>query len=101
MHGTVWLADLGEVSRGRAALTSFVDRYGYHGPGEGELAARPWREDPAPLEAMVQRVRTLPDDEAPAAVEQRPPRAAALAEREVLGGLSPVRRPGGRTLLRV
>jgi pyruvate,water dikinase len=101
MHETVWLADLWEVSRGRAALTAFVDRYGYHGPDEGELAARPWREDPTPLEAMVGRFRTLPDDEAPAAVEQRRRHEAARAERELLAALSPVRRPAGRTLLRI
>jgi pyruvate,water dikinase len=50
---------------------------------------------------MVERFRTLPDDEAPAAVEQRRRHEAARAERELLAALSPVRRPGGRTLLRI
>jgi pyruvate,water dikinase len=100
-HETVWLAGLWDVSRGRAALSDFVERYGYHGPDEGELAARPWRRDPAPLEAMVDRFRTLPDDEAPAAVERRRAREAGEAEQELLAALSPVRRPAARTLLRI
>ena len=101
MHETAWLAELWEVSRGRATLAAFVERYGYHGPDEGELAARPWREDAAPLEAMVERFRALPDEEAPAAVERRRRQEAAQAERELLAALSPVRRPGGRTLVRI
>jgi pyruvate,water dikinase len=100
MHETAWLAELWAVSRGQATLAAFVERYGYHGPDEGELAARPWREDPTPLEAMVERFRALPDEDAPAAVEQRRRHEAAQAERELLAALSPVRRPGGRTLLR-
>ncbi|HEV7862091.1 MAG TPA: PEP-utilizing enzyme [Acidimicrobiia bacterium] len=101
MHETAWLAELWAVSRGRAPLAGFVDRYGYHGPDEGELAARPWREDPAPLQAMVERFRSLPDDEAPAAVERRRAREAVRAEQELMASLSPLRRPGARTLLRI
>jgi pyruvate,water dikinase len=101
MHETAWLAELWEVSRGRAPLAGFVDRYGYHGPDEGELSATPWREDRAPLEAMVERFRALPDDEAPTAVERRRAQEAARAEQMLLGALSAVRRPAGRTLLRI
>jgi pyruvate,water dikinase len=101
VHETAWLAELWEVSRDRAGLSAFVERYGYHGPDEGELAARPWREDPAPLLAMAERFRSLPDEEAPAAVERRRAEEAARAEAELLAALSPVRRPAGRTLVRL
>jgi phosphohistidine swiveling domain-containing protein len=99
MHETDWLAELWAVSRGQSTLAAFVERYGYHGADEGELAARPWREDATPLEAMVERFRALPDEDAPAAVEQRRRQEAAQAERELLAALAPLRRPGGRTLL--
>ena len=101
VHESAWLAELWDISRDRAGLSAFVARYGYHGPDEGELAARPWREDAAPLLAMAERFRSLPDDEAPAAVERRRAEEATRAEQELLAALSPVRRPAGRALLRL
>lgn len=101
VNETAWLAELWEVAQGHGDLATFVDRHGYHGQDEGELSAHSWREDPAALRAMVQRFRTLAAEDAPAAVERRRVAEAAEAERTLLAALSPVRRPGGRALLRV
>jgi len=62
---TQMVADLWAVSRDQLALEEFQARHGYHGPGSGELAARVWREDPAPLHALIERYRRLGDDHDP------------------------------------
>ncbi len=98
---TAWLAELWDVAHGSGDLTRFIDRHGYHGPDEGELSTYTWREDIAGLQGMLARFRCLPPDDAPAAVEKRRVAEAAEAERILLGALSPLRRPGGRTLLRI
>ena len=55
---TAWL-DGGPVSLDgappalRARLHSFLARYGHRGISEGELAARPWADDPAPVLASL------------------------------------------------
>jgi pyruvate,water dikinase len=46
-------AALGEVGRGTLARQEFLDRYGYRGFNEFELAARPWRDDPAHLDRLI------------------------------------------------
>jgi pyruvate,water dikinase len=98
---TAWLDQLWEVANAGAGLDAFVARHGYHGPDEGELSAHSWREDPAPLAAMIERYRTLPPDESPRAVELRRRAEAAEAERTFLAALPALRRPAGRTLLRI
>lgn len=67
---------LWDVSRGRSDLPAFLGEHGFHGPQEGEIASRSWREDPAPVAALVERFRALPDGDDPRAKE-----AAATAER--------------------
>src|SRR5205814_1163886 len=52
--------------RGQLSLESFLAHHGYHGPNEGELSARVWREDPAPIISTLEQYRTLPDDASPA-----------------------------------
>ena len=32
---------------------AFLAEHGFHGPAEGELSSHSWREDPAPIEAMM------------------------------------------------
>lgn len=97
---TVVLADLWAVSRGRTSLAEFLLAHGYHGPGEGEVATRVWREDPEPVHRIVAQYAAKPDSEAPGGHN-----AAHLAEREraervllaSVGG--PVARANARLLL--
>ncbi|GAA0604127.1 hypothetical protein GCM10009547_02380 [Sporichthya brevicatena] len=98
---TEWLAELWAIAHGSGDLAPFVARHGYHGPDEGELSARVWREDDGPLRAMVDRFRTQSAEQAPAAVAARREAAAADAERILLEALSPLRRPAARTLVRI
>src|SRR3989442_8810919 len=92
---TAVVADLWAMSRGRLDLASFLDRHGYHGPGEGEIAGRVWREDPAPVEALLAGHAAMGDDADPAGAQAARvggPRRAAAA---VLAALPPPRRGGG------
>ena len=99
MEETTLMADLWAVSRGQLTLERFLGSHGYHGPAEGEVSTRTWREDPSPLEALLATYRTMDDSAAPTAVE-----AERIAEREaataqLLARLPVVRRPGAKVLL--
>jgi len=85
----VVLRDLWAASRGRLDIGEFLRRHGYHGPGEGELETKVWREDPAAVHALVERYRTKPDSESPDADAAENRRRRAEAQRALLSGLSP------------
>lgn len=44
---------MGEVARGSLGRAEFLDEYGFRGTNEFELAARPWRDDPATLDRLI------------------------------------------------
>ncbi|HEX4249076.1 MAG TPA: PEP-utilizing enzyme [Pseudonocardia sp.] len=44
---------MGEVARGTLARERFLDEYGFRGANEFELAAMPWRDDPATLDRLI------------------------------------------------
>ena len=93
------MADLWAVSRDRLTLERFLAAHGYHGPAEGEISTRSWREDPSPLEALLATYRTMDDSAAPTAVEARRVAEREAATAELLAGLPRARRPGARVLL--
>ncbi len=77
------VADLWACSRGRIDEDCVVARHGYHGPMEGEISARVWREDRAPLRSLLEQYTERGDDADPART-----RAALLGRRdEVLNAL--------------
>ena len=88
-------AALWEVSRGKRTLDSFLSRHGFHGAREGEIASHSWREDPAPVLALLERYAALPESNDPRAreassierrgeLETRLRRATDPAERDAL-----------------
>jgi pyruvate,water dikinase len=70
---------LWDLSRGALSLDAFLAAHGFHGPQEGEIASRSWRERPAPVLALADRFRTLPEEQDP-----RHRELASLARREAL-----------------
>lgn len=44
---------MGEVATGRLDRAAFLAEYGFRGANEFELAARPWRDDPATLDRLI------------------------------------------------
>ena len=93
--------DLWSVSRDRLSLEEFLRRHGYHGPTEGELSSRSWREDPKPIVALLDTYRTMPDSSSPGDVEHRRRAGREESEREVLALLPAYQRPGARLLFRL
>jgi pyruvate,water dikinase len=73
------VADLWRASRGEIDLAEVVSHHGYHGPLEGEISSRVWREDDTPLQRMVEGYAAMDDSSDPRRRE-----AALRAERERL-----------------
>jgi pyruvate,water dikinase len=93
--------DIWRASRGTIGLEDVVANHGFHGPLEGEAASRVWREDPAPLERMLDAYKALPDAESPVLRDERARAQLPAAQREVLAALPAARRPGARLLLQL
>ena len=93
------IGDIWKASRGQATLADVVARHGFHGPLEGEVSSRVWREDPAPLERMIDAYAKRSDSEDP--FEREAAARARLPEmqREVLAAVPPTQRLGTRLLL--
>lgn len=85
------LAVLRQVAAEQCSMETFLRMYGFHGPSEGDLASRPWREDPAPLQPLVKALAIRTDQERV--------RDQCLAENEFLSHLKPGVRPIARGLV--
>jgi pyruvate,water dikinase len=93
--------DIWDASRDRAGIADVVANHGFHGPLEGEASSRVWREDPRPLEHMLEGYRGIPDAESPVLREQVVHDQLAERQREVLAAIPSARRPGARLLLKI
>jgi pyruvate,water dikinase len=89
------VADLRAAAAGRLSLDEVVARHGYHGPDEGDIAARVWREDPTPLAALMERYET-----GDAASDRVDHERVTAAERGLLLALPRSKRATARFLLR-
>lgn len=52
--------DLWALAHDEITELDFVDRHGYHGPGEGQLSGRTWREDLGPVRQRLDDYRSIP-----------------------------------------
>lgn len=90
--------DLWQLSRDRIRRSEFLERHGFHGPAEGELATPSWRQSDAPLEALLATYRKLDDDASPAAGRADRLAVRDAAERRLLAALGPARGVQARLL---
>ena len=81
--------DLWQVGRGALTLDEFVARHGYHGPNEGNVATRSWREDRAPVERLVASLAARPDSQRPSVREAAAGRARLEAIDAFVAVLTP------------
>jgi rifampicin phosphotransferase len=93
--------DLWAASRRRLSIQDVLGRHGFHGPMEGELSSRTWREDPRPVQRMIEQYAQRDNTHSPLAAEQARRAARPVLEREVLDALPAWRRPAGRLILRL
>jgi hypothetical protein len=97
---TSLVMDLWKAARTGGTLEPLLAAHGYHGPNEGELSSHPWREDPAPLAAMLDRYRDLDDSASPAAATQRRTDERRTAQVTLLSALPRSRQPQAHLILR-
>jgi rifampicin phosphotransferase len=92
----IWLA-----SRKRLTLAEVIARHGFHGPLEGDVAARVWREDAEPLRRMIARYEQCAEDESPAKRESKRSLERQSVERALVIASPVPWRPFIRLLLRL
>jgi len=92
--------DLWACSRGKLELAEFVTRHGFHGPNEGDITGRVWREDAAPLVRMIASYSALEAHDSPLEREKRFEAERRREEVALLDSLSGARKLKARALLR-
>jgi pyruvate,water dikinase len=94
------IAALYAVARGEASMEHFLDRFGARCPGENELSARSWREDPTPVQRLMTKyarsARPDPGERQRLLAHQR-----RASEQCVLAGLRRRRRLAARLVFRL
>lgn len=93
------VAALWDASRGTVDLDDVVRRFGYHGPMEGEISGRVWREDDSPLRRLMADYAAAGPDADPRRREADRRTERERMEAELLGALPRARRPAVRALL--
>lgn len=97
---TEMIFDLWALGREELSLDAFLARHGYHGPYEGEVSTKVWREDPSPVLRLARQYGARDDSAAPAAAAARRGLARQEAERALIASLPAPRRPAARFVLR-
>ena len=97
---TLVVTDLWQSARGGLDMEEVVRRHGFHGPREGELSSRVWREDDSPLRRLVGDYASADESENPLRREERLKAARVEMESQILAALKPAKRPGAKLLLR-
>ena len=100
MEETQIISDIWAASRGEIALSEIQRRHGFHGPQEGRLETHSWREDPAPIEAIMRGYRDQ-DIADPREREQERMAKREEAQRRVIDGLSAANRPKAKLVMRL
>ncbi|HEV7533986.1 MAG TPA: PEP-utilizing protein mobile subunit, partial [Acidimicrobiia bacterium] len=93
------MRELWAVSRGQRDVDDFLAAHGYHGPTEGEISSRSWREDRTPVVRLLDTYRSMGESSGPAEVEAGRVAERAQATAALLGALPSARRPAARLLL--
>lgn len=99
MEEAAVVGDLHAVSRGALAIEEFVLRHGYHGPSEGDVSSRSWRDDHAPVRLTAASYQEHAVDPLSGADRARSNREAA--ERALFAKLSALQRPNAEAVLKL
>ncbi|WP_019873396.1 PEP-utilizing enzyme [Sporichthya polymorpha] len=95
------VGDLWRAARGELPVEEFLASHGYHGPFESELSSRSWREDPAPVQTLLARYRSMTEDEGPQATTERARAIRLAAEARLLDATPRLRRAQVKATLRM
>lgn len=95
------VTDMWAASRGQLPIEEIVRRHGYHGPREGEISGRVWRENDTALRRMLESYRSLGEDADPACGEQAKRAERQALEAQLLASIPARKRPGARLVMRL
>jgi pyruvate,water dikinase len=93
------MRELWAVSRGRGSFDDFIAAHGYHGPTEGEISTRSWREDRTPVARLLETYRGMDDTAGPEAIETTRAAEREAATAALLAALPATKRPAARLVL--
>jgi pyruvate,water dikinase len=96
---TAMVQDMWSVSRGGLSVEEFVARHGYHGPHEGELSGRVWREDAGPLRSALVGWSAMADEADPVTAENRKRSERLALEAELIASVPVWQKPIARLVL--
>jgi phosphohistidine swiveling domain-containing protein len=92
------VSDIWRAAQGQIALDEVIVRHGFHGPREGEISSRVWREDSSPLLRLLDEYAGRED---PLLRDEAARRRLPERQREVLAALPRARRPAALLLMRM
>ncbi|MEU5847937.1 PEP-utilizing enzyme [Saccharopolyspora shandongensis] len=98
---TDMIYDLWALGRDELDLDAFLAKHGFHGPLEGEVSARVWREDPSPVRRLAKQYGAMAEKDNPAAGTTARVAARQEAEREIIASLPSLQRPMARFVLKM
>jgi pyruvate,water dikinase len=93
--------DIWRASRSLITVEDVVRAHGFHGPLEGEVSGRVWREDDSPLRALVERYAARADGDDPVRREAERSRELADMQRRVVSAMPAPARPVTALVLRL
>lgn len=97
---TVMADHLWRVGRGESSVAEFLAEYGYHGPNEGNVYTRSWREQPERVDTLVAGYRNRANLVRPLDREAASTEAGSQAQAALLAALPATKRPTIRFMLR-
>ena len=90
------VADIWRAATGRDELSTVIANHGFHGPREGEMSSRVWREDDSQLRRLLEDYALRPD---PVERERETRARVPGLRRELLAALPARRRPAAALVL--
>ena len=85
--------DMWRASRGECTLDDVVRQHGYHGPMEGEISGKVWREDPTPLRNMLAGYMSRGEDASPLARDMQRRKERLALEAAIIAAVPRWQRP--------
>jgi phosphohistidine swiveling domain-containing protein len=95
------VGDIWKASRRRIGIEEVIANHGFHGPLEGELSSRVWREDPEPLRRLIEEYAARDDSADPFARAAVRRERAEQAHRALLAAVPRTQRLPAIALLRL
>jgi pyruvate,water dikinase len=93
------VGDIWRASRNEIPLAQAVANHGFHGPGEGELSSRVWREDDTGVRRLLTEYAARSDADSPLAQDKRRRIEAEAVRRTVLAALPRTQRAPAAAVL--